>query len=352
MPSDPILQVHGVSFSYGPRLVLSEVDLSVWPGELVAVLGPSGCGKSTLLRLVAGLERLTEGSIALLGHVVAEVNGQLPPERRGLGLVFQEDALFPHMSVLDNVAFGIRGLSRGDRSARALDALDRLGLAHRAKAFPHQLSGGEQQRVAVARALAPRPALILMDEPFSRLDSDLRRQAREMVISTLREAGVGMVLVTHDAEEAMSSADRLVLIAGGRVLQTGTPEQCYRQPASLEAGRLLGPLNALPVTVSAFGAETPFGSVKVPGIEAGPGLLAFRPEDLVVSDEGAQAVVVARTYIGGGSRLRLGLVSTRAEVEMAWMGLPPAIGEALTISLVQDRAIVLQSARGESADPI
>jgi iron(III) transport system ATP-binding protein len=344
MSNDSLLQVDGVSFSYGSRAVVSDVGLSVSTGEIVAVLGHSGCGKSTLLRLIAGLERPDDGRILVQGRSVADERGVLPPEQRGLGLVFQEDALFPHMSVLDNVAFGVRGVSAAERRERAATALARLGLAEKARDFPHQLSGGEQQRVAVARALAPRPALVLMDEPFSRLDSDLRRAIRENVMSALRETGVGVVLVTHDAEEAMASADRLVLMAKGRVMQSGAPEDCYRRPVSLDAGRLLGPLNALPVVITPPMASTPFGPLAAPGISNSTALLAFRPEDLRVSEQGAEAVVVGRTYMGASSRLRVRLAD--GEFDLAWAGPLPAVGDILELSLPEDAAIFFEVPSG------
>ncbi|MEQ7155364.1 ABC transporter ATP-binding protein [Brevundimonas aurifodinae] len=329
MTIDPVLSVEGLGFAYGARTVLSDIDLTVDPGELVAILGPSGSGKSTLLRLIAGLERPAGGRIAIGGTTVADARSSLPAERRGLGLVFQEDALFPHLTILDNVAFGLKGLPRSERRARALDALDRLGLADRADDWPHRLSGGEQQRVAVARALAPRPALVLMDEPFSRLDSALRQQIREDVVAVLRDTGVGVVLVTHDAEEAMSSADRLVLMADGRMLQTGTPEACYHRPVSVEAGRLLGPLNVVPVEAEKEGVVTPFGRLTLDGSTTGIGDLAFRPETLMRSSDGVEARVVSRTFAGAVTRYLLSVGSVR--LEMKSFGADPELVEGQTV---------------------
>lgn len=305
--TDTVLRVRGLRFSFGTRLVLNDVDLTVSRGEVVAVLGPSGSGKSTLLRLISGLERPESGQIELLGRPVADALTSQPPERREIGLVFQEDALFPHLSIMDNVAFGIRGVGRSERRERARAVLHRLGLADRSEDFPHRLSGGEQQRVAVARALAPDPALILMDEPFSRLDSALRRKVREDIVAVLRDAGVGVILVTHDAEEAMSSADRLVLMAKGRVLQTGAPSDCYRCPASLEAGRLLGPLNAMIVPVEPPNAISPFGPIKTERQAAGRAVIAFRPEALSFVADGVPAIILARAFCGADVRLKLAL---------------------------------------------
>lgn len=342
MTPDPILSVEGLGFSYGARPVLTAVDLTVAPGEVVAILGPSGSGKSTLLRLIAGLEHPSSGRIAVAGKAVADARSSLPAERRGLGLVFQEDALFPHLTILDNVAFGLKKLARAERRDRALETLDRFGLADRADDWPHRLSGGEQQRVAVARALAPRPALILMDEPFSRLDSELRRQIREDVVAVLRDTGVGVVLVTHDAEEAMTSADRLVLMAGGCVLQTGTPEVCYHRPASLQAGRLLGPLNVVPVEVGDKGVHTPLGWMAIDAPQSGAAELAFRPEAVVRSGEGVEARIVSRGFAGAVTRYVLAVGQTRLEMQV-W-GTGDSLGEGQTVQVAlssSDRATLL-----------
>ncbi len=321
MAAEPILTLQGVGFAYGARRVVSDVDLSVAAGECVAILGPSGSGKSSLLRLVAGLERPAEGRIVLDGRSVADDRQMAPPEVRGVGLVFQDDALFPHLTILDNVAFGLRG-ARRDRRTTALEALARFGLSDRAKDWPHRLSGGEQQRGAVARALAPRPALMLMDEPFSRLDTDLRHRVREDVMPVLREAGVAVVLVTHDAEEAMSCADRLVLMADGRVLQAGSPEACYRRPASVQAGRLLGPLNVTPVTVTAGRATSPFGVLPADGVADGTAEILFRPEDLIPDETGVEARRLFTTFLGGTARLRLEVDGWPVEMTCAAQAIP------------------------------
>lgn len=322
MTSEPVVIVEGVRFAYGDRRVVSDVDLSVAAGECVAVLGPSGSGKSSLLRLIAGLERPGQGRIGLSGRVVADDRRMVPPEERGVGLVFQDDALFPHLTILDNVAFGLRTGPRRDRKAAALQVLARFGLADRAKDWPHRLSGGEQQRVAVARALAPRPPLMLMDEPFSRLDTDLRHRVREDVMPVLREAGVAVVLVTHDAEEAMSCADRLVLMAEGRVLQTGSPEACYRAPSSVQAGRLLGPLNVAPAIVMSGRASSPFGVVPANDVADGAVEMLFRPEDLIPDETGAEARRVSTTFLGATARLRLEVDGRPVEMMCAAEAVP------------------------------
>ncbi len=341
--TDPVLSVEGLSFAYGARAILSDIDLTVVPGELVAILGPSGSGKSTLLRLIAGLERPAGGRITIGGTIVADARSSLPAERRGLGLIFQEDALFPHLTILDNVAFGLQRLGRSERRARALETLDRFGLADRADDWPHRLSGGEQQRVAVARALAPRPPLILMDEPFSRLDSALRQHIREDVVAVLRDTGVAVVVVTHDAEEAMSTADQLVLMADGRVLQTGTPEACYHRPVSVQAGRLLGPLNVVSVESGPDGVVTPFGLMVVEGAFAGSAEMVFRPETVVPSAEGIEARVVSRIFAGPVTRYILSVGDLRLETK--GFGTDPVLveGQAVRVTLarLENRATIL-----------
>lgn len=303
--TEPVVLLEAVSFSYGVRRVLTAVDLAVAAGERVALLGPSGSGKSSLLRLIAGLDRPAEGRIALNGTIVSDHSRSLPPEDRGVGLVFQDDALFPHLTVFENVAFGLRHLSRDDRKSRAMDALTRLGLGDRARDWPHRLSGGEQQRVAVARALAPRPSVMLMDEPFSRLDSDLRRNVREDIMAVLKAAGVAVVLVTHDAEEAMSCADRLVLLSDGRVLQSGPPEECYLRPTSVDAARLLGPVNAVPATIEDGNVLSVLGCLKSQDLPPGPAQLLFRPEDLGTDSTGVEADRLSTTFTGPTATVRL-----------------------------------------------
>jgi iron(III) transport system ATP-binding protein len=337
MAAEPVLKVEAIGFAHGARRVLSEVTLSVAAGERVAILGPSGSGKSSLLRLIAGLERPLEGRILLNDQVISEPRGIVPPERRSVGLVFQDDALFPHLTVLDNVVFGLRGQSRPERRTRALDALGRLGLADRARDWPHRLSGGEQQRVAVARALGPRPSVMLMDEPFSRLDSDLRRSVRDDVMTVLREAGVAVVLVTHDAEEALSCADSMVLMADGRVLQAGRPEECYHRPSSIQAARLLGPINAVPATIGNGVATSVLGRHPAVGLPDGPGQVLVRPEDLVL--DAAEGVEVARLdakFNGPTITLHVDAGGTRLDVSCPAKQAPT--GSTLRIATAQGLA--------------
>ncbi len=237
------VEVAGARKAFGPVTALDGADLWVEAGTLTAVLGPSGCGKTTLLRAVAGFERLDEGTISVGGRVVAGPGVQVPPERRRVGIVPQEQALFPHLSVAANVGFG---LPRGPERAPRVDAmLELAGLAGLGGRMPHELSGGQQQRVALARALAPAPSVVLLDEPFANLDAALRVTLRTEVRRILRASGATAMFVTHDQEEALSTADTVAVMRAGRVVQSGTPDEVYRNPADLWVARFVGDANVL-----------------------------------------------------------------------------------------------------------
>ena len=242
----PAIELAGVTKSYGPVRAVDDVDLAVAPGEFLTLLGPSGCGKSTLLRLVAGFEEPDAGSLRLFGDVVADPTRSTPPEQRGVGLVFQHLALFPHLDVAGNVGYGLRRLGRAERRARVAELLDLVDLAGAAGRHPDQLSGGQAQRVALARALAPRPRVVLLDEPFSSLDTTLRASLRSEVRSILRTAGVTAVLVTHDQDEALSLGDRVGVMFDGRIVRHGAPRDVYLAPGSADVAVFVGDANRLP----------------------------------------------------------------------------------------------------------
>ena len=263
-----LLEVRSVSKSFGPTRALDGVDLTVARGSTLAVVGPSGCGKSTLLRCVVGLTGVDAGTIRLEGREVAGPGGFVPAERRGVGIVFQDLALFPHLTVADNVAFGLRSRRERDPGGRVSEMLALVGLERHAARYPHQLSGGEQQRVAIARTLAPRPELVLLDEPFSHLDAGLAVQVREEALTTLREAGVTVVLVTHDQEEALAVGDEVAVLHDGRLVQVGTPDQVFHRPATTFVATFLGAADFLPARRSGDRASTSLGEVR---ILAGPG---------------------------------------------------------------------------------
>ena len=260
LPAGLAANGNGAGPGNGERRVLAGVDLEVEEGAVLAVLGPSGGGKTTLLRIVAGLDRPDAGRVEVLGREVDGPGVFVPPEARRVGLVFQDYALFPHFTALENAAFGVPG---PEGRARAAETLEVLGLSERAGQRPAELSGGEQQRVALARALAPRPAVLLLDEPFSNLDAALRAGVREEVAGLLRRLGATAVLVTHDREEAFALADRVALLIDGVVLRSGTPEELARDPGSRAAARFLGETNFLPAESDGATALCEIGRVEL-----------------------------------------------------------------------------------------
>jgi len=281
------LSVAGLRKSFGSSVVLAGLDLEVPTGSLTAVLGPSGCGKTTLLRLLGGFEHADGGSIRLGERVLCDADTHLAPERRAIGFVPQEGALFPHLDVAANVGFGLPRTQR--RGGRVGELLQLVGLGGLAKRFPHQLSGGQQQRVALARALAPEPGLVLLDEPFDALDAGLRAQVRGEVRETLRAAGATALLVTHDQEEALSLADTVAVMRGGQIVQAADPQTLYRDPVDAEIARFVGEAVLLEGRLDGDCAETALGRVLTRGANAGNGAratLMLRPEQILCQDAG------------------------------------------------------------------
>lgn len=242
-----LLPIHarGVTRRYDGRAVVDQATLTLQPGKITALLGQSGAGKSTLLRLFAGLEPIDAGEIRHGDTPVSTMSKHVPAEERRIGLIFQDFALFPHLNAIDNVGFGLSDQSKSKRRETARRWLDRLGLSHRAKAYPHELSGGEQQRVSIARALAAKPVAILMDEPFSGLDVTLKSEVRSIALAAVAEAGIPALLVSHDASEAMRAADRIAVMKDGVILQEDTPEALYLNPVNMAVARALGSLRSV-----------------------------------------------------------------------------------------------------------
>ncbi|UWQ20255.1 ABC transporter ATP-binding protein [Jannaschia sp. W003] len=270
----PPLRVEGLRRRLGGRWVVDGIDLEVGAGQVTCLLGPSGCGKSTTLRIIAGVDRQDAGTVHLMGREVSGPHRHDPPETRGVGLMFQDFALFPHLSVADNVAFGLRGDPR-----RVEELLERVGLGGYGRKHPHQLSGGEQQRVALIRALAPRPPILLMDEPFSGLDNRLRDGIRDATLGLLKEEGTAVLLVTHEPDEAMRMADEIALMRDGRVVQRAAPYNIYNQPADREAAAFFSDVNCLGGTVRGALCDTPFGQFLAPGYADGTEVdIVFRPQ--------------------------------------------------------------------------
>ncbi len=279
------LVVDEVSHRFGATVALNAVSLAVAKGEILCLVGPSGCGKSTLLRVAAGLEPLQVGRIAIEGRAVAEAGKpEVPPEARNVGFLFQDFGLFPHLSVLENAAFGLHKLAAAERRERARAALARVGMDRLADAYPHTLSGGQQQRVALARAMAPGPGLFFLDEPFSGIDARLRRRLVEDTWRVLKESGSASVVVTHDPEEAMLLGDRVAVMRAGRILQIDTPEAVYRRPETAFVAEFLGEVNKYRGTVNGAGAvETPLGAIPATGFGAGaPVVVIIRQQGVTV----------------------------------------------------------------------
>jgi len=283
----PILSVRGVGKSFGARRVAHAIAFDVAAGEVVCLLGHSGSGKSTLLRIVAGIERADEGEVSIAGQVVDGAGAFISPEKRRVGLVFQDLALFPHLDARANTAFGLFRMPRAESLRRADALLGMVGLSSLAQAYPHQLSGGEQQRLAVARALAPQPRVMLLDEPFSGLDDRLRDGVRRDVLGVLRAQGAATLFVTHDPDEALRSADRIVLLRQGHIVQTGAPDDLWQNPADVDVAGFFSPVSRLPGVVRSGAVATPLGSLVAPGLAEGtPAVVAIRPADVVQAEDG------------------------------------------------------------------
>ncbi|MFA7250492.1 MAG: ABC transporter ATP-binding protein [Dehalococcoidia bacterium] len=295
---DPLriaVRAQGLSCRLGDKIAVHDLSLEVYAGELFAILGPSGCGKTTSLRLLAGFERPDSGSLWLFDDLVASDDAFVPAERRRVGMVFQDYALFPHMSVAENVAYGLP--KAPDRAARVAEVLDLTGLGALGDRAVHELSGGEQQRVALARALAPRPRLLLLDEPFSNLDPSLRARVRAEVREIVKLAGTTAVLVTHDQEEALSIADRIAFMWRGRVEQVGTPDEIYSRPTTVHAADFIGDANIYRLRAEGGHVQTPFGELPAPE-GADRVAVVVRPEELQIMAGGIGGEVIAREYYG------------------------------------------------------
>ena len=311
--SEVAVRLNEVSKAFADVTALDRVSLELPTGTMLALLGPSGCGKTTALRLISGFERPDAGTVEVDGRRVASPDSMVPPERRRVGLVFQDLALFPHLAVRDNVAYGIR--RDPDRRVRTDELLELVGLAADAERMPHELSGGMQQRVALARALAPRPDVLLLDEPFSSLDQAMRTQLRVEVRQILREARQSAIFVTHDQGEALTVADQVAVMARGHLLQVATPELIYAEPATPYVATFVGVANLVPSEVHDGVGRTRFGSVSIVGGPAGRAsghaLCLLRPEHFSVQEapdgpaDGSAWEVIDRRFSGSEILLEL-----------------------------------------------
>lgn len=343
------LEARGLVRRFGDVVAVDRVDLTVGRGELVALLGPSGCGKTSILRLVAGLDR-GEGTVDIAGVRMSGGARFVAPEARGVGLVFQDSVLFPHLDVAANAAFGLRG---ADRAAQAGRILDLLEIGHLAGRMPSEISGGEQQRVALARTLATRPALVLLDEPFSHLDASLREHVREETVAALRRTGTSALLVTHDQEEALAVADRVVVMGSGRIHQSGDPAEVYRRPADRFTAEFVGRCVLLPARVTRPGwAATPLGEVSVdPETPAGARLAVLRPESVTLTDPAAghPATVIRASFRGADRLLRLALPDGREIEAVTPTDVRP--GDRVGVTVTGALATVADDRSGRSVTP-
>jgi iron(III) transport system ATP-binding protein len=348
--SETALSVRALHKSFGKAPVLAQLDLDVPRGSLTAVLGSSGCGKTTLLRLIAGFERADEGTIEVAQQLVSGARTHVAPERRGVGFVAQEGALFPHLDVAANVAFGLPRAER--KSARVGELLELVGLAGLEKRHPHELSGGQQQRVALARALAPSPKLVLLDEPFDALDASLRVQVRAEVREALRHSGATALLVTHDQQEALSLADVVAVMRDGRIVQAADPQSLYRDPLDAELASFLGEAVLLGAVLRDGYAETALGRLATRGRngrhanDGASATVMLRPEQIACrapSPELPRGRVVSTQFFGHDATVRIALDDAAApQITARAAGhVLPRAGEEISL-LVDGTALVLQ----------
>lgn len=349
----PRLAARHLVKTFAGRRVVDDVSLTVMPGQVTCLLGPSGCGKSTTLRIIAGVDMQDSGTIHVDGQLICDTVDRVPPEGRSIGLMFQDFALFPHLTVAQNVGFGLRG-RRDD--GRVTDLLQKVGMLRYLNDYPHQLSGGEQQRVALARALAPKPRIMLMDEPFSGLDDRLRDDIRDETLEILKSEGTAVLLVTHEPNEALRMADEIALMRDGRIVQRGSPYNIYNAPKDLEAAGFFSDINVIKGKVQGALTDTPFGQFLAPGVPDGTEVdIVIRPQHLKIDFDRAgrgpdptpqdgtpaRGVVQRARFIGASSlvefRMDFDGSILRAVVPSVFL---PKVGTPLWIMIRRDRCFV------------
>lgn len=360
--TDPCLHLAAVSLAYGGKTVVSDVTLSLTDGAIGCLLGPSGCGKTSLLRAIAGFEPVSAGTISLKGAVISRPGLVLPPEKRSIGMVFQDFALFPHLSVADNIGFGLRRWAAPARQDRVSELLALIGLPGLGARFPHELSGGQQQRIALARAMAPRPAILLMDEPFSAIDPDFREQLAGEVREMIRRDGMTAILVTHDQSEAFAMADQIAVLHQGAVQQVGTPYQLYHQPANRHVAAFIGDGVLLSGSVSAQGQiQTLLGPIPQeanplashaplsPGDKAD---ILIRPHDITLCPPGEGIPLTVRKVDFRGPSFRYLLEHSDGSQVLFQCQTPAARspGETVHVKLA-DHKVVIFSQTGQALTP-
>ena len=353
--ASPRLEIKNLVRHYDGRAVVDDLSLQVMPGQVTCLLGPSGCGKSTTLRMIAGVEMQNAGEIWVDGQLICDTVFRVPPERRHIGLMFQDFALFPHLSVADNVAFGL-SRDKAAKLRRVEELLERVGMSRFLKAYPHELSGGEQQRVALARALAPRPSIMLMDEPFSGLDNRLRDGIRDETLDILREQDAAVLLVTHEPQEAMRMADEIALMRSGKIVQQGAPYNIYNAPADRDSVAFFSDINTLKGTVYGALTQTPFGAFLTPGVPDGAEVeIVIRPQHMKIDFDrngkgpnptltdgtAVRGVVERARFMGSESLIEFRMDHDgsimKATVPNVFL---PEIGSALWLLIRRDRCFV------------
>lgn len=356
----PRLEIRNLNRRFGDRMVVDGVSLTIEPGQVTCLLGPSGCGKSTTLRMIAGVDMQDSGEIYVDGKLICDTHFRVPPERRQIGLMFQDFALFPHLSVADNVAFGLKGATVEKRS-RVEELLGKVGLLWAIDEYPHHLSGGEQQRVALARALAPRPRIMLMDEPFSGLDNRLRDGIRDETLALLKEEDTAVLLVTHEPEEALRMADEVALMRNGRIVQCGSPYNIYNAPADRDAMAFFSDINVIKGVSNGALTDTLFGQFLTPGCEDGAEVdIVIRPQHLHLdfyrsgkgptptptNGQAAAGIVERARFMGTESLVEFRMEHDnsvlKATVPNVFM---PKAGTRLWLTLRRDRCFVFPAAQ-------
>jgi len=354
----PRLKVENLTRRFGLRDVVSNLSLTVAAGQVTCLLGPSGCGKSTTLRMIAGVENPDSGTIRIDGETVCDDHVRLPPEARGVGLMFQDFALFPHLSVAKNVAFGLRG-DAAAKAARVGELLERVNLAGFGNKHPHELSGGEQQRVALARALAPRPRIMLMDEPFSGLDNRLRDGIRDTTLEVLKDEGTAVLLVTHEPDEALRMADEIALMRDGEIVQRGSPYHVYNAPIDRAAAAFFSDINVIKSVSRGALTETPFGAFLTPGHpDGGTVEIVIRPQHLKIdfdragrgpnptAQDGtpARGIVSRARFLGHESLVDFTMDFDGSKLTAAVPGVfLPKLGTPLWLMIRRDRCFVFKA---------
>lgn len=342
MKTDIAVQLVNVSRSFGATAAVRDISIDIRKGEIVSLVGHSGCGKSTLLRIISGVETIDSGQVFLDGR---EVDGRhfVEPEKRGVGFVFQDYALFPHLSVRDNILFGLKRHAEAEAKANVVDVVRRIGIEHLLERFPHTLSGGEQQRVALARALAPRPGIVLMDEPFCNLDQGLRGQVRAETLSLLKSLDTTVIMVTHDPQEALSTGDRVVLMRSGEIVQAGSGYDLYDRPTSAYAADFFCLSNKVPGICKGGRIETAIGNFQLNHRTAddGKAIVHIRPQAISISlDRGdIPARVKQRVFHGETEHILLAVEGLETPLRAIALDRLPEGSDTVTISIAAERVL-------------